>query len=124
MQVTEDFGPGGHIITAYSDKFVRINQREYRQSLILTPENIIENWCDCRPEALTIDHFAQLDDHGLDLIVFGAGAELVFPQAELMQHFLRRGTGFEVMDSGAACRTYNVLLSEGRRVAAAILLAE
>lgn len=122
MQVTEDFGTSQYLVSAYGEGYITINKQEYRQNLILTPVKIIENWCDCAAEALAIDHFSPLDSDDLELILLGTGSKLVFPSSPLMQHFLCKGIGFEVMDLGAACRTYNVLLSEGRHVAAAILL--
>ena len=122
MQVTKDFGTSRYLISAYGEGYIRINKQEYRQNLILTPARIIENWCDCGPEMLGVDHFSPLDNDGLELILLGTGSKLVFPPAPLMQHFLCKKIGFEVMDLGAACRTYNVLLAEGRQVAAAILL--
>jgi len=122
MQVTEDFGTSRHLISAYGEGYIRINKQEYRQNLILTPVRIIENWCDCGPETLGVDHFSPLDSDHLELILLGTGSKLVFPPAPLMQYFLCKKIGFEVMNLGAACRTYNVLLAEGRQVAAAILL--
>jgi uncharacterized protein len=124
MQVTEDFGKGRYLINAYGDGFIMVNQQKYQQSLILTPKQIIENWCDCLPDALTIDHLASIDQNDLELIILGTGTNLVFPPAVLTQHFLSKRIGFEVMDSGAACRTYNILISERRRVAAAILVEQ
>jgi uncharacterized protein len=120
MQITEDFGSGRHLINAYGEGYIRINQREYRQNILLTPEQIIEGWCDCQPQLLSTDYFSLLLDQDIELILLGTGPTLIFPPASLMQHFLCQQVGFEVMDSGAACRTYNVLLAEERHVAAAI----
>ena len=123
MQVTENFGTNQHLISAYGKGYIKVNKQEYRQNLILTPAKIIKNWCDCGPEALEVEHFSPLDSSDLELIILGTGSRLVFLPPPLMQYFLYKRIGFEVMDLGAACRTYNVLLSEGRQVAAALLLA-
>ncbi len=122
MQVTEDFGTNQQLINAYGKGYIRVNQQEYQQNLILTPARIIENWCDCGPKALEVHHFSSLDSDDVELILLGTGTKLIFPPPPLMQHFLCKRIGFEVMDLGAACRTYNILLSEGRQVAAAMLL--
>ena len=123
MQVTENFGTNQHLISAYGKGYIKVNKQEYRQNLILTPAKIIKIWCDCGPEALEVEHFSPLDSSDLELIILGTGSRLVFPPPPLMQYFLHKRIGFEVMDLGDASRTYNVLLSEGRQVAAALLLA-
>ena len=73
-------------------------------------------------DGLSAEDFAALLEYTPEVVVFGAGARLRFPQPRLTAALTNAGIGVEVMDTGAACRTYNVLLSEDRRVLAAVLL--
>ncbi len=68
------------------------------------------------------DHFRQLAELDTELVIFGSGARLRFPQAAWLQALIARGIGVETMDTQAACRTYNILVAEGRNVAAALLI--
>ena len=69
-----------------------------------------------------MDDFAALLDLKPELVVFGSGAVFRFPERRIMAAFANARIGFEVMDTPAACRTYNVLMSEGRQIAAALLI--
>ena len=72
-------------------------------------------------DALSADHFATLAALAPELVIFGSGSRLRFPKPVLLQPLMVRRIGFETMDTAAACRTYNVLLAEGRAVVAALL---
>jgi uncharacterized protein len=73
-------------------------------------------------EELGAEHFAQLASLGAELVIFGSGARIRFPQPAWIQPLMARRTGVETMDTGAACRTYNILAGEGRHVVAALLI--
>ena len=79
-------------------------------------------WDCSRFDELGAEHFAQLAELGAELIIFGSGARIRFPQAAWLQPLMARRTGVETMDTGAACRTYNILAGEGRHVVAALLI--
>lgn len=113
----------GNIIRAYAAGEVTINEEIIRLSVIVTPERIIRDWLPQTFGELEAAHIARLDELQPEIIVIGTGARLQFPRPELTAGFLARGIGVEVMDTKAACRTYNILLSEGRRVVAALLMA-
>jgi len=94
-----------------------------QQSFIISPSQLIEEWQvtkvgDLIQEAVTTPLLA-LD---IEILILGTGEMLTFPDTSLLTPFIKKAVGVEVMDSRAACRTYNLLSGEGRRVAAAIIL--
>lgn len=91
-------------------------------NVALTSEKIIRDWPDTRIEALTTDNLATVLAEKPEMIVLGTGWQQQFPPRELMFALARRGIGLETMDTPAACRTFNILVAEGRRPAAVLLL--
>lgn len=112
-----------YAITGYGDDHVLVNGVRHASSLIITAERLISPWPVAGYEALTEMHFAELGALGTDVVLLGTGPTLRFPHPRLTRSLAEAAIGLEVMDTKAACRTYNVLLAEGRRVAAALLLA-
>lgn len=97
---------------------IRINDELWTDTIALTPQEIISPWNAFPLVDLTEDHFSVLLAHSPELVLVGSGAKSEFPPRELMFAFARRGVGLEVMDTKAAARTFNVLASEGRQIAA------
>ena len=122
MQLDLDSHLEGHRIVAYGDGWVRIGERRFEGSLALSRERIIDDWSVADPSALTREHFQRLADLGPELVLLGTGASLTFPDPELTLPLIERGIGLEVMDSAAACRTYNLLAGDGRAVVVALIL--
>ncbi len=92
-------------------------------SLVITPDRLLRNWPPGCLEQLTAEHLEMVARLEPELVLLGVGRRLRFPDPRLMAPFVRRNMGVEYMDTPAACRTYNLLAAEGRRVAAAILIA-
>ena len=92
------------------------------QSLILMPDQLIKDWAPQSFEDLSRDHFEILASYDLELILFGSGSTLRWPDPALFSPVIDKGLGLEVMDTGAACRTYNILMADQRRFAAALLM--
>jgi uncharacterized protein len=109
-------------ITSYGDGFVAINLERHEGSVIVMPEAPVESWPVSSFDALTPEHFDALAEAAPEVVIFGSGAKLRFAHPRLFASLTRRRIGVETMDFGAACRTYNILMSEGRRVAAALLI--
>ena len=107
--------------TAYGDGYVAVNQEKYEKNLILLPDSIIPEWSTATIATLTADDMQKLLELGTEIILLGTGNRLRFPPGALLRPFAPAGIGLEVMDMQAACRTYNILAAEGRKVAAAIL---
>jgi uncharacterized protein len=112
----------GNIIRAYAAGQITVNDEIIGTSVIVTPDRIIRDWLPDSFGELEPRHIARLDELQPEIIVLGTGVRLRFPSVEFTAGFLSRGIGVEIMDTNAACRTYNILLSEGRRVIAALLM--
>jgi len=112
----------GNIIRSFSAGELRINDTIFTDHVILSADAIIENWVPANIADLSIADFAQAISAAPEVILFGTGIRQTFPPGALMTDIMRQGIGFEVMDTGAACRTFNVLAAERRNVIAALLL--
>ena len=93
-------------------------------SCIVTPQRLYRDWPPERFEELQRAHFEAVLALDPELVLFGSGSRLRFPAPELSTTLTSRGIGMEVMDTPAACRTFNILVAEGRNVAAALLMVE
>jgi uncharacterized protein len=114
--------PQGHnAITAYGPGFITINSQKYQSSLIVGHDREPVLWPILKIEDLTIELLGGLDD-GCDVVLLGTGKRQQFPNREILRPFLAKRLGIEIMDTAAACRTYNVLLAEGRAVTAALIV--
>lgn len=111
-----------NLFTAYDEGSVTINRTRYQTSLIVLPDQLVESWPPADLESLAESHFAAIAAHSPEIILLGTGAKLRFPEREIRLAWARLQIGVEVMDTRAACRTYNILAGEGRRVAAALIL--
>ena len=121
MKLTVDAPTAANLIRGYSAEGFRIGTRDCTGSVIVSASTLIENW---RPRDMSELEVADLEPAfalSPEVLLIGSGARQVFPRAELLAHFYRSRIGFEVMTTGAACRTYNVMLSEGRVVVAALM---
>lgn len=113
---------GQNLFTAYGDGYVQVNQQRFETSLIVMPSQLITDWPPRSLDQLTEAHFTHLATLQPEIVLLGTGAMLRFPHPRLSSPLSQAGIGFEVMDTFAAARTYNILMGEGRRVAAALLL--
>ena len=98
---------------------LRIGSDVWREPVLLSPRKV-RPWSISEDDPVTLDHLMPLIEEQPDVIILGTGERQRFPEHELGMLLLNRGIGLEVMDTGAACRTYNVLVSEGRAVGAAL----
>jgi uncharacterized protein len=108
-------------IQHYTEHSITINGKAYTHSLIVMPESLKE-WSVTDFAALTINDFQQLANLQLQVVLLGTGPKIRFPKSELLIPLIHQQIGIEFMDTPAACRTYNILVAEGRVVAAALLL--
>ena len=122
MKFTPDRPGTLHVIRAYGPGLLRIGDRTFDRSLIVSAETLVEGW---RPTS--IGDLQPVDLEALfalepEVVLIGSGQRQAFPDRSTLQALYAARVGFEVMDTGAACRTYNVLVAEGRRVAAALIV--
>jgi len=108
-------------ISAYEPGWIEVNGHKYTGSLVISSESGCSTWSVGQFEALNAEYFHELMQFKPELIVFGSGHTLRFPKPIWLAGLMQRGIGVETMDTPAACRTYNILASEGRRVLAALL---
>jgi uncharacterized protein len=108
--------------TGYGEGYVMVNGKRIERSVVVLPERLLPDWPPATFDTLAPEHFAMLADIGSEIVLLGTGAKLRFPRAELIAPLVRAGVGVEVMDLQAACRTYNILMAEQRKVAAALLI--
>jgi uncharacterized protein len=122
MEFNRDTAAEANAIVACSDGEVRLRDRAFHGSLIVTRDAVLPDWRPAAPEALTIADFSGLLALGPDVVLLGTGDRQRLPPFALYADFAARGIGLEVMDNRAACRTYNLLLGEYRDVAVALML--
>ncbi len=124
MDVTPLISEGQQIIQSYAAGLFRISGISYKGAVIVAPNQTSE-WADA-PEnidVLSVENFRPLLAHAseIDVILFGTGATMGFVPPKLRSELSALGLSIDVMDTGAACRTYNVLMAEGRRVVAVMM---
>ncbi len=112
---------GLNLFTAYGDDHVAVNHQKYEKNLVVMPEKLLENWSTATIGNVSEADMQQLLALDVEVILLGTGKRLRFPPPTLMRPFAASGIGLEIMDLQAACRTYNILATEGRKVAAALL---
>jgi len=114
--------PHGQSITAYGPDWVEVNRKKFDSSIIVSAMGERLDW-DCPTfDQLEARHFDCLISMHPELVLFGSGKRLRFPSPAWLEALYAHRIGFETMDTPAACRTYNFLAAEGRRVVAALLL--
>ena len=122
MQLTLN-RPGEYLfVRAVGSAAITVVDRALTASFVLAPERAIEDWPVTDVAAIGDDAIAAILALEPAVVILGSGARIVFPPQAVLAQFLKRGIGVEVMDNAAAARTYNVLVSEGRRVVAAFVL--
>jgi uncharacterized protein len=109
-------------VTAYDQSGVEINAISYRTSLLVLPELAPAPWPVTEFAALAASHFEAIADHKPDVVILGTGAKQRFVHPSLTASLTSQRIGVECMDSQAACRTYNILMTEGRKVALALII--
>ena len=122
MKFAQDSQQDGYVITAYDDDTVSINGKRFSQSLIIANKQLDENWDITGIELLASNHIDKVLSFKPELIIIGTGSKLIFPAVEVYSTIIRLGIGVDFMDTRAACRTYNILMSEGRDVVAGLIL--
>ena len=122
MKLHSTVTAGQLAITAYDAGYIAVNGRRLTKSFLLTPQRLIEDWPPASFDSLTESDLGAVASLGCPIVLLGTGARQRFPAPVLMRPLIERRIGVEVMDSHAACRTYNILMAEGRDVAAALII--
>jgi len=122
MRFSQDSSSAANLVRSYAPGELRINDHVYRSAIIVSASAVEET-----PDIRDMSDLARLDPSRIlrldpELILLGTGQRQIFPAESFRAQFLGAGIGFEVMDTGAACRTFNVLVGEQRRVVALLMV--
>ena len=115
MKLHSDTPLGINTITGYGKDYIEVNRVPYRHAVLVGPSGAVGQWEASSFAALEPSHFAQIADLKPELVIFGSGAVQRFPRPDLLRALINAKIGFEIMDTQAACRTYNILVGEGRQ---------
>jgi len=121
MRIHLETGERANLIRTYEAGRIVVGEQDYQRSLIVLADRLITDWPPQSHTELSAADMQVLADLRCEVVLLGTGRELRFPSPALLAPLAAVGTGIEVMDTGAACRTYNILMGEGRRVAAALM---
>jgi uncharacterized protein len=136
MKFTRELAEGLYTIHAYKDDEVVVNSPRNEEgvdedgrlalteSFVISPQQLLRQWPPAAIDELGAGHLSAFEGLGLEVILLGTGKTLRFPAAEQLAALVALGIGYEVMDTPAACRTYNILAGEGRAVGAAIIIGK
>jgi uncharacterized protein len=112
-----------NLITGYGDDFIEINRQRYHHHLIVTPNSVTTDWgCDAFA-TLAPEHFTDVGLSKPEVVLLGSGAKHQFVHPRIYHALTALGIPLECMNTAAACRTYNILMSEGRNVTAVLCLS-
>ena len=110
-------------ITGYGPGWIAVDKQNHETSLLVGARGLLTEWNCARFEDLTAEHFEELAKLDAEVVLLGSGSKNRFPPVAWLKPLIAKRIGLESMDTASACRTYNVLASEGRNVVAALLLA-
>ncbi len=113
---------GLYTFSGYGDGYVTVNGKHHESNLLVSPTRLTPGWTSHDFDALSEDDFALLAATDAEIIILGTGRSFRFPHPRLTQPLLATGRSLEAMDTQAACRTYNILAAEDRKVICALLL--
>ena len=123
MRFTLDTHPTANLVTGLGSEGIRIGNEWLARSFIVSAAELVRDWPVTEVQALSLDALAPAMQLAPEVLVLGTGDRIRFPVSSLYRQLAALGIGLEVMDTAAACRTYNVLVNEDRPVVAALILA-
>ena len=122
MKFERERPDGRNSFTGYGEGYVEINRTRHTTSLVASGDRLVTDWPVSSIEGLGADHMAAIVELKPEIVLLGTGERLQFPDPARLAPLYKAGIGVEVMDTPAACRTYNILLGEGRNVVAALVV--
>jgi uncharacterized protein len=122
MKIERETAEGRNLFTGYGDGYVVVNDTRVGGNVIVSAEKIEPDWTEGGIATLTAERVARLLDWKPQIVLLGSGTKFGFPDPAALAPLYGARIGVEVMDTRAACRTYNILLAEGRNVIAALIV--
>lgn len=113
---------GTYQITGYGTDFVAVNGVRHERSLVVMAQTVLTDWTPANVAELSEAHVARLVSLTPEVVLLGTGSRTRFPSMSVLRPLIDAGIGYEIMDTGAACRTYGVLSAEGRQALAALIV--
>ncbi|HXU66252.1 MAG TPA: Mth938-like domain-containing protein [Casimicrobiaceae bacterium] len=114
--------PTSNVVTGSGPGWVRVGNDEYRDNIVVFANGVVPGFAPDGFESLDADDFAALLRTSPEIVLLGTGAAQHFPRPAVVAPLTNANVGLEVMDTRAACRTYNILVAEGRSVTAALIV--
>ena len=114
----------GYFVTSYDEHTIQINGKNFHSSLIISNNALKTDWQPRSVESLSTSDFMDIIDMNPELVIIGTGNRLTFPPVEVYAELIKLGIGVEIMDTGADCRTFNVLTGEGRHAVCGLILPD
>jgi len=121
MKFTLDNPQGEYVFSNYGEGFLSVNDQKLESSVLIFPDSV-EPWSVSDVATLSVDDFSMFLERKPDVLIFGTGARQQFPSVDLRRELVQRNIQLDVMDTPAACRTYNLLVAEDRNVGAAVIV--
>ena len=122
MKFEREQAEGRNLFTGYGEGYVEVNGKRHSTSLLVGGERLVTDWPASSIGELLADHLAAIVEIKPEIVLLGTGKTFQFAEPRLLAPLYSAGIGVEVMDTAAACRTYNILLGEGRNVLAALIV--
>ena len=122
MKLQIETGDSRYLITSYGAGEVVVNEERLTRSFVIGPDTVIRDWGPSSVHDMEARHLEAILELAPEVVLLGTGENQVFPDPAMLSAMMARGVGLEVMDTGAACRTYNILLGEGRRIVAGLMM--
>ena len=122
MKIERETAEGRNLFTGYGEGWVEVNRKRHEASLVVSGDRLVTDWPLESIDDISADHIAAILELKPEIVLLGTGATFAFPDRARLAALYAARVGVEVMDTPAACRTYNILLGEGRAVVAALVL--
>ena len=122
MKIEREQAEGRNLFTGYGEGYVEVNGKRYASSLVVSGDRLVADWPLASFDEVTADHMAAILELKPEILLLGTGRAFAFPDRARLRPLYEAKLGVEVMDTAAACRTYNILLGEGRHVVAALIV--
>ena len=122
MKIERETAEGRNLFTGYGEGWVEVNRKRHEASLVVSGDRLVTDWPLESIDDIAADHIAAILELKPEIVLLGTGAAFAFPDRARLAALYAARVGVEVMDTPAACRTYNILLGEGRAVVAALVL--
>lgn len=122
MKLTLDDNTAQFLVHEYTSDYIRVNDTRHQRSIVICYNAVLPDWNPESIEQLTDKHIEQILANDPEIILIGTGKQIVFPHPRILKQAYKNNIGVEIMDTAAACRTFNMLASDGRKVVAGLII--